>query len=235
MVSTVSGYALHFAFVDPYNLEALDFRVISTLSRLKRIDLLIHLSAMDLQRNLSVNLADMISAFDVFAPGWREKVSTTGTQQEIRRRVVEYWRGLIANLGVRQLPSNGLLRAKRINRYIGYCSPPGINCRTSFGKPQPISKARETVLTGGLHRWICIRGAPRNSRLFAFLWRLTPSAPQPPHCLRRMQSLPRLPALSRWRPTLPAWDGHDALTPPHNHPVNVSQVEFTDILEQRFN
>lgn len=100
MVSAVSGYALHFAFVDPYNLEALDFRVISALSRLKRIDLLIHLSAMDLQRNLSVNLAADDSAFDVFAPGWREKVSTTGTQQEIRRRVVEYWRGLIANLGV---------------------------------------------------------------------------------------------------------------------------------------
>ena len=100
MVSAVSGYALHFAFVDPYNLEALDFRVISKLSELKRIDLLIHLSAMDLQRNLSVNLTEGESAFDAFAPGWRESVDATGTQQEVRRRVVEYWRGLIANLGV---------------------------------------------------------------------------------------------------------------------------------------
>jgi three-Cys-motif partner protein len=100
MVSAVNGYALHFAFVDPYNLEALDFRVISALSKLKRIDLLIHLSAMDLQRNLSVNLAAGDSAFDTFAPGWRKKVDISGTQQEVRRRVVEYWRELIANLGV---------------------------------------------------------------------------------------------------------------------------------------
>lgn len=100
MVSTVSGYALHFAFVDPYNLEALDFRVIKALSSLKRIDLLIHLSAMDLQRNLSINLVADDSAFDAFAPGWRDKVSTTGAQVEIRRRLVEYWRELVANLGV---------------------------------------------------------------------------------------------------------------------------------------
>lgn len=100
MVSSVSGYGLHFAFIDPYNLEALDFKVISTLSSLKRIDLLIHLSAMDLQRNLSVNLNAVDSAFDIFAPGWREEVNTTANQQEIRRRVVEYWRGKVANLGV---------------------------------------------------------------------------------------------------------------------------------------
>lgn len=100
MVSSVSGYGLHFAFVDPYNLETLDFRVISTLSKLKRIDLLIHLSAMDLQRNLSINLAADESAFDNFAPGWREIVSTTGTQTEARRRIIEYWREQVAKLGV---------------------------------------------------------------------------------------------------------------------------------------
>lgn len=100
MVSAVSGFALHFAFVDPYNLETLDFRVIQAMSRLKRIDLLIHLSAMDLQRNLAINLAADDSAFDAFAPGWRDKVKTAGTQFEVRRRLVEYWRGLVAELGV---------------------------------------------------------------------------------------------------------------------------------------
>jgi three-Cys-motif partner protein len=100
MVSSVSGYGLHFAFVDPYNLEALDFRIISTLSTLKRIDLLIHLSAMDLQRNLSVNLTAVNSAFDAFAPGWRNKVNTSASQQEIRRRVIEFWREKVASLGV---------------------------------------------------------------------------------------------------------------------------------------
>ena len=100
MVSSVSEYGLHFAFLDPYNLESLDFRVISTLATLKRIDLLIHVSAMDLQRNLLANLRVEGSAFDKFAPGWRDKVNTTGSNLEIRRRIVEYWREKVAGLGV---------------------------------------------------------------------------------------------------------------------------------------
>ncbi|TCV79207.1 three-Cys-motif partner protein TcmP [Sulfurirhabdus autotrophica] len=100
MVSAVSGYGLHFAFVDPYSLEALDFRIISTLSTLKRIDLLIHFSAMDLQRNLAVNLTAADSAFDAIAPGWRENVNTTASKEEIRRRFVEFWRAKVTSLGV---------------------------------------------------------------------------------------------------------------------------------------
>lgn len=100
MVSAVSGFGLHFAFVDPYSLEALDFRIISKLSTLTRIDLLIHLSAMDLQRNLAVNLTAVDSAFDAFAPGWRDMVNTTASQPEIRRRFIEYWRQKVASLGV---------------------------------------------------------------------------------------------------------------------------------------
>lgn len=100
MVSSVNEYGLHLAFIDPYNLESLDFRVISALAALKRIDLLIHLSAMDLQRNLAVNLVATESAFDLFAPGWRESVATTGTHVEIRRRVVKYWREKVAALGI---------------------------------------------------------------------------------------------------------------------------------------
>ena len=100
MIAAVSGHALHFAFIDPYNLESLDFRVISALAPLKRIDLLIHLSAMDLQRNLSINLTDGDSAFDAFAPGWRENVDVAGTQSEVRRRVVEYWVKKVGELGV---------------------------------------------------------------------------------------------------------------------------------------
>jgi three-Cys-motif partner protein len=113
MVAAVSGYGLHFAFVDPYNLETLDFRVIQTLSRLNRIDLLIHLSAMDLQRNLVINLAADNSAFDAFAPGWRDKVDTTGSQLEVRRRMVEYWRGLVAKLGVWPSTNQRLVTGER--------------------------------------------------------------------------------------------------------------------------
>ncbi len=62
--------------------------------------MLIHLSKMDLQRNLGINLASEESAFDSFAPGWRENINPTRSQQEIRRLVVEYWRNLVSCLGI---------------------------------------------------------------------------------------------------------------------------------------
>ena len=91
---------LHFAFIDPFSLGTLDFRIIQSLAPLKHIDMLIHLSKMDLQRNLGINLASEESAFDSFAPGWREKINPTRSQQEIRRLVVEYWRNLVSGLGI---------------------------------------------------------------------------------------------------------------------------------------
>lgn len=94
----LNPYGLHFAFIDPFGLEGLDFRIIDSLSALKRIDLLIHLSAMDLQRNLKFNLDGEQSAFDKFAPGWRDMVDTEGTQSAVRQRVVEFWRQKITSL-----------------------------------------------------------------------------------------------------------------------------------------
>lgn len=85
-------YGLHFAFLDPFNLEALDFSMIEEFNQIQKIDLLIHVSAMDLQRNLKVNLDAEFSAFDTFAPGWRDKVDTKGTQLAVRQRVIEFWR-----------------------------------------------------------------------------------------------------------------------------------------------
>ena len=52
IVARLNPYGLHFAFLDPYNLDDLPFSVIETFSRLKRIDLLIHVSAQDLQLTL---------------------------------------------------------------------------------------------------------------------------------------------------------------------------------------
>jgi three-Cys-motif partner protein len=95
----VNPHGLHFAFIDPFNLGTLDFRIIQSLARLKRIDMLIHLSAMDLQRNLDVNLGSESDAFDRFSPGWREVVDPRRSQREVRRQVVESWRNSISALG----------------------------------------------------------------------------------------------------------------------------------------
>lgn len=100
IVARLNPYGLHFAFLDPFNLEALDFGIIDSLSRLRRIDMLVHVNQMDLQRNLVSNATAEESAFDTFAPGWRDKVSIESGQHEIRRRVFQYWRDQVANLGV---------------------------------------------------------------------------------------------------------------------------------------
>ena len=99
VVTTVNRFGLHFAFLDPYNLYDLDFSIIQTLSELKRIDMLIHVSAMDLQRNLKRNIASVDGAFDRFAPGWRDAVNINRSQSEVRRLVFEYWRDQVAALG----------------------------------------------------------------------------------------------------------------------------------------
>lgn len=96
----INKYGLHFAFLDPYNLSALDFGILESLSSLKRMDMLIHVSAMDLQRNLGANMHSEESEWDRFAPGWREHVSPAAPQREIRRLMMEYWRSRVAELGV---------------------------------------------------------------------------------------------------------------------------------------
>ena len=101
VAKTINPYGLHFAFVDPFSLGALDFKIIQSLARLKRIDMLIHVSAMDLQRNLGTNLGPDGSIFDSFAPGWREKVDLARPPQAVRQQFVEYWRDLVAGLGKR--------------------------------------------------------------------------------------------------------------------------------------
>ena len=100
-VAAVDPYGLHFAFLDPHSLGSLDFRIIEKLAALRRIDMLIHVSAMDMQRNLPQQLTDEeASQFDAFAPGWRRAVDTTGTIANTRRLLREYWEGLVRGLGM---------------------------------------------------------------------------------------------------------------------------------------
>jgi len=90
---------LNFAFLDPYSLEALDFQVIKTLALVKRIDVLVHVSTMDLRRNLDVHLNATDSSFDAFAPGWREALQIR-SRARTREDVLRYWRGLVSETGI---------------------------------------------------------------------------------------------------------------------------------------
>jgi three-Cys-motif partner protein len=98
-IRSAGNLGLHFAFLDPYNLETLDFSVISTLARLRRIDMLVHVSQMDLQRNFDRNASLDASALDTFAPGWREKVDIAAARRSSRQAYFEYWKTQVDGTG----------------------------------------------------------------------------------------------------------------------------------------
>ena len=101
IVKALDPYGLHFAFIDPYNLKDLAFSVIEQLAGLGRMDMLIHVSVQDLQRNLCRNIGRADSALDRFAPGWRDYVDISARDEVVRAAVFDYWLGLIRRLDMR--------------------------------------------------------------------------------------------------------------------------------------
>jgi three-Cys-motif partner protein len=95
VISKLDPYALHFAFLDPYNLGDLPFDIIRKLAGLKRMDILIHVSLLDLQRNLQRYIESENSPLDSFAPSWREHVDVSRAPRMVRAKYLEYWRSLL--------------------------------------------------------------------------------------------------------------------------------------------
>lgn len=104
LLKTLNPHGLHLVFIDPYSLGALDFQIIQNLANLKRVDAIVHISSMDLQRNMSMNTNGEKQEFDSFAPGWREYIDMKAPNHTLKMRVVEYWRDLVEKLG--KWPSN---------------------------------------------------------------------------------------------------------------------------------
>lgn len=100
IAARLNPYGLHFAFLDPFNLDALPFTVIETLSRLRRIDMLIHVSAQDLQRNLDMYSMSPDSPLDHFAPGWRNAVDLNQAKAATRAAYISYWTSKMEGLGL---------------------------------------------------------------------------------------------------------------------------------------
>jgi three-Cys-motif partner protein len=117
MVAALNPGGLHFAFLDPFNIEALSFDLIEKLARLKRIDMLIHVSVQDLQRNLD-KYSVQGGVLDVFAPGWRNKVNPNQAIRPFRASLLAYWLDEIRKLG--KMPARGvelMLGSKRQRLY----------------------------------------------------------------------------------------------------------------------
>jgi three-Cys-motif partner protein len=104
IVAAVNPRRLHFAFLDPYNLEGLSFDIIRKLSKLK-VDMLIHVSVHDLQRNLDT-YSKPSGVFDSFAPGWRNQVNPEQAINSFRAALMKYWLGEIRKLGT--MPAKGV-------------------------------------------------------------------------------------------------------------------------------
>jgi three-Cys-motif partner protein len=100
IVPRLDPLGLHAAFIDPYSLGELRLELLSELAKLRRMDMLVHVSAQDLFRNLEKNIAGEQRQFDAFAPGWQSHVPRDGTREDQRKAVFEYWKTLVDKLGM---------------------------------------------------------------------------------------------------------------------------------------
>lgn len=110
-------YGLHLAYLDPYNLETLNFSVINELSALKRMDMMIHVSTQDLQRNLSRYVESEDSPLDSFAPGWRKAATNISLPNDgMRAEIIQHWLGLIRKLEMTPSDAFALVKGSRGQR-----------------------------------------------------------------------------------------------------------------------
>jgi three-Cys-motif partner protein len=100
IVAEVDHGGLHFALLDPFNLGDLPFAVIETLAKLRRIDLMIHLSTGDLQRNFrEIYMQRGNQTLRRFAPGWRPDLLGDLPERQMRDSLVQHWFTLVQGLG----------------------------------------------------------------------------------------------------------------------------------------
>lgn len=93
-IDSLNKSSLNLGFVDPFNAD-LPFSVIATLSKIKKMDLLIHFSGMDFKRNMNAMMED--GRLEDLAPGWRSVISENMSINQKRDKIFQYWRGLLEN------------------------------------------------------------------------------------------------------------------------------------------
>lgn len=98
--NVLNPHGFHFAFLDPFGFDGLPFTIIEMLAGFKRMDILIHVSAMELQRKLPDYVASKECTLDAFAPGWREVVRGLDPSDIVTRgKVLEHWATLVKKTG----------------------------------------------------------------------------------------------------------------------------------------
>ena len=105
VMNAINPYGLHLAFLDPFNLAQLPFTIIEKMLRVQRMDMIIHVSLQDLQRNLD-EYSRVGGTLDIFAPGWRDVVNVRQSMAALRAAIIEYWLAAIRSLGTH--PATGI-------------------------------------------------------------------------------------------------------------------------------
>lgn len=116
IIQSLDRYGLHLAFLDPHNLGTLSFDLFEQLAKLKRVDVIAHVSLSDLQRNADRYTDEAYDQFDKFAPGWRTKVNTDMNQSAFRAAIIQYWCDKILELSFPQAPHWELITGDRGQR-----------------------------------------------------------------------------------------------------------------------
>ncbi|SAK55355.1 three-Cys-motif partner protein TcmP [Caballeronia ptereochthonis] len=87
---------LDLAFLDPFNAAHLDFEIIRVLSERRFMDILVHFSVMDIQRNIDLEAATSGSRLERIAPGWREAVDLRHLPKSaFVNAFLEHWKSLV--------------------------------------------------------------------------------------------------------------------------------------------
>ena len=105
VMSAINPRGLHLAFLDPFSLAQLPFSIIERMLRVQRMDMIIHVSLQDLQRNLDKH-SRVGGALDIFPPGWRDAVDVNQATAALRAAFIDYWLGMIRSLGTH--PATGI-------------------------------------------------------------------------------------------------------------------------------
>jgi three-Cys-motif partner protein len=105
VMTAISPYGLHLAFLDPFNLAQMPFSIIERMLRVQRMDMVIHVSLQDLQRNLD-EYSRVGGTLDKFAPGWRNAVDVRQSMAALRAALIDYWLKAIRELGTH--PATGI-------------------------------------------------------------------------------------------------------------------------------
>lgn len=116
IVKSLNASGLHLAMLDPHNLGALSFDLFEQLTRIKRMDVIVHVSVGDIQRNAARYTADDQRQFDQFAPGWRDHVRTDVNLGSLRASIVDYWAQKVEHIGLPRARHCELIRGTRNQR-----------------------------------------------------------------------------------------------------------------------